>query len=75
MYQLNPEVLDKAREDHGFTSDEKLAAELEVSGTTVRSWRHGRATPSIHRLMQLRTLSEMPLDNMLTKKQTAKNAA
>lgn len=75
MYQLNPEVLDKAREIHGFTSDEKLAAELEVSGTTVRGWRHGRGTPTLRRLMQLRELSEMPLDNMLAKKQNTKNAA
>lgn len=65
MYRLNPTVLDRARELNGFTSDEKLAAELDVSGTTVRNWRHGRGTPSIQRLMQLRTLARTPLDDLL----------
>lgn len=75
MFQLNPTVLDRARELNGFTSDEKLSAEIGVSGTTVRNWRHGRAVPSVQRLMQLRTLTNLPLDNLLIEATESKAAA
>lgn len=75
MYRLNPNVLDRARELNGFTSDEKLGAEIGVSGTTVRNWRHGRGTPSIQRLMQLRTLTGLPLDSLLIEESENKAAA
>lgn len=65
MYRLDPKVLDKARDLNGFTSDEKLAAELEVSGTTVRNWRHGRSMPSIDRMMQLQKMTNLSLDQFL----------
>ena len=69
-------VLDMARDLNEFTSDEKLAAEMGVSGTTVRNWRHGRATPSIERMMQLKKLSNLPLDHFLIiERSGASNAA
>lgn len=65
MYRLNPEALDQARQIHGFTSDEKLAAELETTGTTVRNWRHGRTSPSIGALMRLYKLTQLPMEDLV----------
>lgn len=40
MIRIRAEALDQAREMHGFSSDEKLAAALGLSSTSVRNW-HG----------------------------------
>lgn len=73
MFRLNPEVLDQAREICGLTSDEKLGSHLNVSGTTVRNWRHGRAQPALENLIALRKLTGIPLESMVT--ETSHNSA
>lgn len=75
MYRLDPYALDVARARHDFTSDEKLAAEIGVSGTTVRNWRHGRQSPSIVRLMKLRKLTGIPLEALLIEQSESRSAA
>lgn len=44
-YHMRPEVIDKARERLGFTSDEQLAVHLGVSSGTITRVRKGE-TPS-----------------------------
>lgn len=41
-YKIRPEVIDKARERGGFTSDEQLAASLGVTTNTVLRARQGQ---------------------------------
>lgn len=41
MYRLTAEVVDKARERHGCTSDYELATVLKMSPHTVWRARHG----------------------------------
>lgn len=44
-YRIRPEVLDRARERHGMTSDEQLAAHIGVASGTIHRIRRGE-TPS-----------------------------
>ncbi|MCT1719326.1 MULTISPECIES: helix-turn-helix domain-containing protein [Corynebacterium] len=64
-YLLDPSVLDDARRLGGYTSDEKLAAAIGMTGTAVRNLRHGRSSPSVATLVKLRSISGRPLDGML----------
>ena len=41
-YILRPEVIDEARKRFGVTSDEKLAAKLDLSAGTVQRARRGK---------------------------------
>lgn len=65
MLRLNPEALDQARQIHGLTSDEKLAAELGMSGSSVRDMRKGRRGPSVKTLLKLRKLTGIPMEALL----------
>ena len=75
MKRFNPRVLDEAREALNVTSDEKLAAELKVSGTTVRNWRHGRALPSVVHASELFKISGVPFGDMLIDSSSIQKAA
>lgn len=66
MIRIRAEALDQAREMHGFSSDEKLAAALELSSTSVRNLRKGRSSPSISTLLRLRKLTGIPIEALLT---------
>ena len=63
--RLDPSALDDARNLHGFTSDERLAAAIDMSGTAIRNLRHGRTSPSVETLVRLRRLTGRPLDGMV----------
>lgn len=41
MYRLTPEVIDKARERHGCTSDGELGFLIGISPQTIHRARHG----------------------------------
>lgn len=75
MFHLNPSVLDQARTLHGFTSDEKLAAAIDMSGTAIRNLRHGRTSPSIATLMKLRKLTGIPVEALIVEQSETKSAA
>lgn len=49
----------------GYESDLALASELEVNGSTVGRWRHGKATPDVAQLRKLAELFRTPLPNLL----------
>ena len=68
MICLDPTALDDARVQHGITSDEKLAAALGLTGTTIRNLRSGRSTPSTATLVKLRSLTGRPLDGLIISK-------
>lgn len=57
MFRINPDALDEARRMHNLTSDEKLAAAMEMSATSIQNLRRGRTSPSIVTLMKLRKLT------------------
>ena len=63
--RLDPSALDDARNLHGFTSDERLAAAIDMSGTAIRNLRHGRTSPSVATLVRLRRLTGRPLDGLV----------
>lgn len=63
--RLDPTVLDQAREQLGFKSDEKLGAKLGRSGHTVRQWRKGNSTPTVSDLVKLQFLTGRPYGTML----------
>ena len=63
--RLDPSALDGARALHGFTSDERLAAAIDMSGTAIRNLRHGRTSPSVATLVRLRRLTGRPLDGLV----------
>lgn len=63
--RLDPSALDDARTLHGFTSDERLAAAIDMSGTAIRNLRHGRTSPSVATLVRLRRLTGRPLDGLV----------
>lgn len=63
--RLDPSALDDARALHGFTSDERLAGAIEMSGTAIRNLRHGRTSPSVATLVRLRRLTGRPLDGLI----------
>ena len=71
--RLDPSALDDARSLHGFTSDERLAAAIDMSGTAIRNLRHGRTSPSVATLVRLRRLTGRPLDGLVV--ETAENPA
>ena len=71
--RLDPSALDDARTLHGFTSDERLAAAIDMSGTAIRNLRHGRTSPSVATLVRLRRLTGRPLDGLVV--ETAENPA
>ncbi|WP_116949214.1 helix-turn-helix domain-containing protein [Jiangella endophytica] len=49
----------------GYESDLALASELEVNGSTVGRWRHGKATPDVAQLRKLADLFRTPLPRLL----------
>ena len=63
--RLDPSALDDARTLHGLTSDERLAAAIDMSGTAIRNLRHGRTSPSVATLVRLRRLTGRPLDGLV----------
>ena len=63
--RLDPTVLDQARDQLGFKSDEKLGAKLGRSGHTVRQWRKGNSTPTVADLVKLQFLTGRPYGTML----------
>ena len=63
--RLDPSALDDARTIHGFTSDERLAAAIDMSGTAIRNLRHGRTSPSVATLVRLRRLTGRPMDGLV----------
>lgn len=65
LFHLKPEVLDEARRINGFSSDEKLAAAIDMSGAAIRNMRHGRTSPLVGTLMKLRKLTGIPLEAMI----------
>lgn len=65
MIRVKETVLDQARELHGFTSDEKLAAALGMSGTAVRNLRHGKSAPRITTLLSLQKLTGIPIEGLI----------
>lgn len=65
MIRLNPEVLDTAREQRGFTSDEQLAAALGLSVGTIRNLRAGRTSPSLHTVIKIARLAGVPVEGLL----------
>ena len=75
MFRLNPSALDEARAMHGFTSDEKLAAAIGMTGAAIRNLRHGRTSPQVGTLMKLRRLTGIPLESMLIEESEKKNVA
>ncbi len=70
MYRIDPTVLDEARRIEGLTSDEQLGHRLNVTGATVRNYRHGRSEPSLKTLMQLVMITGRPMENMLLRPAT-----
>lgn len=68
---LDATVLDLAREKTGYRSDERLAAQIGVSGLTVRKWRKGEATPLLESLVRLQNITGLPLDAMVYKAEDA----
>ena len=75
MFRLDPHVLDEARRLHGLTSDEKLAHEIEMSGTSIRDLRQARTGPTVGTLMKLRKLTGLPLEAMILEQSDAHEAA
>jgi transcriptional regulator with XRE-family HTH domain len=75
MYRLNPEVLERACKALHLTSDGQLAEEIGVSKTTIRNWRHGRRLPSVARLMKLREITGIRLDELLIRDDVRDDAA
>lgn len=65
MFRINPDALDEARTLHGFTSDERLAAAMDMSGTAIRNLRKGETSPTITTLMKLRKLTGIPVEALL----------
>ena len=63
--RLEPSALDDARALQGFTSDERLAAAIDMSGTAIRNLRHGRTSPRVATLVRLRRLTGRPLDGLV----------
>lgn len=64
-YRLDPAVLDAARQRGRFTSDEKLAVSIGMSGSAVRNLRSGASSPSLATLVKLQAASGWPLDSMV----------
>lgn len=75
MFRLNPSALDQARKLHSFTSDEKLAAAMDMTGTSIRNLRHGRTSPSVATLMKLRKLTGIPMEALIVEQQEDNNKA
>lgn len=63
--RLNPRVLDDARQRHGFTSDERLAEAMRMSGHAIRELRKGNRAPAVSTLVRLSRLTAWPIDGML----------
>ena len=69
-YMLDPAVIDDARHKGGFTSDDKLAAAIDIAGGTIRNLRKGKFSPSLATLMKLRDYSGWDLNDMIIEKNT-----
>lgn len=74
-YMLRPSVLDQARKLHGLTSDDKLAATLDMSGSAIRNLRHGRSAPSVGTLFKIRELTGIPIEALVYEGTEEKTAA
>lgn len=59
-YRIRPEVIDRAREQLGLDSDEKLGAALGVTGGTISRIRRGE-TPSFATAIRLLNAAGAPL--------------
>lgn len=69
-YRIRPEVIDRARERTGCTSDEQLAARIGVTGGTIHRIRHG-ATPSFITAIRLLNEAGVPLTGIARTEDTA----
>lgn len=71
MFQLNPDVLDKAISITGARSDDQLGqAFLNLTGATIRNYRAGKSAPTIATLMRLKQITGIPLDSMIAESQS-----
>lgn len=62
---LDPTVLDAARDALNVKSDEKLAAHIGVSASSVYHWRCGARCPKVPVLIQLQNITGRPYGTML----------
>lgn len=69
MFRLKSSALDQARKLHGFTSDDQLAAAIGMSGSAIRSLRHGRTSPSVATLFKLRQLTGIPVEALVNQEE------
>lgn len=69
-YRLRPEVIDRARERLGVTSDEKLAAELKVTAGTISRIRRGES-PSFATAIRLLEAAGSPVSGVVRYEQPA----
>lgn len=75
MIRLNPAVLDNARRLKGFTSDEQLAREMGLSGTTIRNLRHGRTSPDLKTALKIARFAGVPMEGILLESSEVERAA
>lgn len=75
MIRVKTSVLDQARDMHGFTSDEKLAAAIGLSGTSIRKLRHGKTSPKITTLLGLQKLTGIPIEGLIFDTEAEETAA
>lgn len=61
QYRLRPEVIDRARERLGETSDERLAVRLGMTGTTMSRIRGG-SQPSLPNAVSLLHAADVPME-------------
>lgn len=59
------EILEKAKEACGATSDADLSRKIGVTGATVSYWRSGRQTPNSYALMQLQGILKIDARELL----------
>lgn len=71
MIRLNPKLLDKARKQLGFTSDEKLANHIGISRGGLHGLRHGHSAPSAKTLWELSKATGIPMEEWLVEEEPA----
>lgn len=65
MIRLKASALDDARRLLGVSSDERLAAQIEMSSTAIRNLRAGRSAPSVGTLVKLRKVTGIPFEALI----------